>query len=159
MSEYLIADFDNVRRLRVLAASTPGATIAETVLHVPFNEVWTVAADLEGELSNWVADVKRVQVAGRNGERLTAKITGRSGLRAPFNIVLRTGWCVMQSRFVLGAMAATPEGDGTRFAFAGAFRNLGPLGRVLQRLAGPLTAGTLDRFAARVAARHPKRHH
>ncbi len=34
----------------------------------------------------------------------------------------RLVWCPMQSRFVVGGMVATPEGDGTRFAVLGAAR-------------------------------------
>lgn len=153
MSGYPIADFDDVRRLRVLVASTPGATIAETVLDAPFEQVWAVAGDLEHELGLWLPDIKRVRITARHGERIEARITGYSGLRAPFDIVLRPGWCLMQSRFILGGMAAVAEGDGTRFASFGAFRHLGPAGALLRLVARPLAGGSFERFAARVALR------
>ncbi len=41
----------------------------------------------------------------------------------------------MQSRFLIGGMAATPEGDSTRFAFLGGLRLPGM--RLLDPLLGP----------------------
>jgi hypothetical protein len=68
------------------------------------------------------------------------------GHSARFEVVLRPGWCLMQSRHVVGGMAAVPDGEGTRFAVLGASRvvpgrPLGPAGRrlgagMLSRLRG-----------------------
>jgi hypothetical protein len=81
------------------------------------------------------------------GERLEAYARGYAGLRARFDIVLRPGWCVMRSRFLLGAMAAVPEGEATRFAFlAGAHVPA-------QRLAAPVLAAIGRRAAPRATAR------
>src|SRR5262249_58147926 len=38
------------------------------------------------------------------------------GFRLRANAILRPGWCVMQGRLFAVGMAATPEGDRTRFA-------------------------------------------
>lgn len=150
-----IADLDNVARLRVLAAAQPSAVFADGLVEAPFDEVWAVAADLERELPVLLPDVRSLDVISADGERLSARARGYGGLRARFDIVLSPGWCVMQSRFLLGGMAAVPEGDRTRFAFLGGFRfpgvrllrpALAPVGRayaplVLNRLRDRLGAG------------------
>ena len=58
---------------------------------------------------------------------MTARARGRLGQHARFDVVLRPGWCVMQSRFLIGGMAAVPEAGGTRFAFLSPASRLGPL--------------------------------
>lgn len=150
-----VAELDAVRRLRVIAAATPGAVVHERVLPAPIDRVWEVAADLEGELPSWLLpDIRRVRVSDRERDRLVAHMIGYSGLRAPFDVVLRPGWCLMQSRYLLGGMAATPDGADTRFAFLGGVR--GPL-RLLNPLLLPLSGGSgvraLGRLTDRVAAR------
>ena len=100
-----VADLDAIRRLRALAAAVPGAFVAETVLDAPFDQVWAVAADLEHELPAYLPDVRSFTITRRDGERLEAHALGYAGLRARFDIVLRPGWCVMRSRFLLGGMA------------------------------------------------------
>lgn len=112
-----VADLDVIRRLSVLAAAVPGAVVAETRIDAPFELVWAVAADLEQELPHYLPDVRALRVTQRSGERLEAYARGYAGLRARFDILLRPGWCVMRSRFLLGGMAAIAEGDHTRVAF------------------------------------------
>jgi hypothetical protein len=116
--DWPVAEFDPVRRLRVIAATTPGASIHETVVAAPLESVWAVAADLEGELPRWLfPDIRSITVTPAIGsDRLVARALGRSGLRARFDVVLLPGWCLMQSRFLLGGMAATEEFGATRFA-------------------------------------------
>lgn len=157
--EWPIADFDPVRRLRVIAGATPGASLHETVLAAPVEVVWAVAADLEGELRRWLfADIRSVTVApSTDGDRLVARVLGYSGLRARFDVVLRPGWCLMQSRFLLGGMAAVEEDGATRFALLGGLRS--PL-RILTAAAGPITARIGDRALTRFTRRlleHPSR--
>ncbi len=147
-----VAEFDTVRQLRVIAAVTPGTVIHETVLPAPLESVWAVAADLEGELPRWLLpDIRAVHLSERDHDRLVAQMIGYSGLRARFDVVLRPGWCLMQSRYLLGGMAATSEHGGTRFAFLGGLR--GPL-RVLTPLLTPFAQGSgtraLHRFSTRV---------
>ncbi|WP_051970232.1 SRPBCC family protein [Kitasatospora azatica] len=144
-----VADFDQVRRLRVIAASTPGARIGERVLAAPFEQVWALAQDLERTMPLWIPDVRTVRLSGRPGRGgpLTARIHGHTRLRATFTIDLEPGWCLMQSRFVLGGMAAYPESESTtRFAFLGGLRLPGVRywGPVLR----PFTGSPLDRFEA-----------
>ncbi|MCC9309507.1 hypothetical protein LN042_20900 [Kitasatospora sp. RB6PN24] len=146
---WIVAELDPVRRLRVLAAAVPGAVRhREIVLPVPVDRVWAVASDLERELPRLLTTVRGFRFTGGEGERLRAHAVGRFGQRADFDVVLRPGWCLMRSRFVLGAMAAVPEGEGTRFATLGGFRLPGA------RLLSPLT-GLLGDVAIRRLAEHP----
>lgn len=149
------ADLDPVRRLRVMAAAVPGAVYAEDVLPVPFDEVWAVAADLENEFPRLLTDVRTMRVTRADGERREALARGRFGQRARFDVVLRPGWCWMQSRFLVGGMAAVAEADRTRFAFMGALRV--PGARLLHPLSHALGAspgsGVISRLERRAAAR------
>src|SRR5262249_24393092 len=152
------ADLDAIRRLRALAAAVPGAFVAETVIDAPFDQVWAVAADLEHELPAYLPDVRSLTVTGRDGQRLQARARGYAGLRARFDILLRPGWCVMRSRFLLGCMAAVPDGQQTRFAFLGgalipAQKAAAPALGLIGRWAGPQV---LTRFADRVHQRGPR---
>jgi hypothetical protein len=142
-STWPVADLDAVARLRVLAAVQPSAMLVEDVIDAPFDAVWAVASDLEHELPRLLHDVRSVRVTAADGERLEAYARGYAGLRARFDIVLRPGWCLMQSRFLLGGMAAVAVEDRTRFAFLGGFRFPGvgalrPVVRPLTRYYGPL---------------------
>ncbi|MEV4000887.1 hypothetical protein [Actinomadura sp. NPDC049753] len=148
-----VADLDPVRRLRVMAASIPGAAYAEEVLARSLHEVWAVAGDLETEFPMLLGDVRTMRIAHADGEHLEAIAVGRLGQRARFDVVLRPGWCWMQSRFLHGGMAAAPEGEGTRVAFVGALRIPG------MRLADPIVRRlrlgnrVLQRLETRLQAR------
>jgi hypothetical protein len=148
------AELDAVRRLRVLASAS-GGLYAEGVIAAPFETVWAVAADLEGELPRYLPDVRWLRVTATSGERLEAHARGRLGVRARFDGVLRPGWCVLQSRFLIGGIAAVPDGQRSRVAFLGSFRVPGL--RFLRPLLAPLErrvgAMILRRLEARVRAR------
>ncbi|MFE2912580.1 SRPBCC family protein [Kitasatospora indigofera] len=144
-----VAELDPIRRLRVLARTLPGALHhAEIVLPVPPDRVWAVASDLENQLPLLLSTVRSFTVTRAEGDRLRARAVGTLGQRADFEVVLRPGWCLMSSRFVVGAMAATPEGDGTRFGSLGGFRVPGA------RLLRPVLDSLGDR-AVRRFAEHP----
>ncbi|MFB9686602.1 SRPBCC family protein [Amycolatopsis plumensis] len=147
-----VAELDAVRRLGVLAAALPGAFFAETVVDAPFEDVWAVAADLEGELPRLLRNVRSVRVVGE-GEHVVADITGYFRLRDRFDVVLRPGWCVMQGRRVVGGMAAVPEGSGTRFAFLGGLRGPGTRAAapLLRRVGRPVGRGLLERLRERAS--------
>lgn len=148
-----VAELDPVRRLHALAAALPGAAVAETTLAARFDTVWAVAADLEHELPRYLPDVRSFTITRDDSDQLEAHARGYGGLRARFDIILRPGWCVMRSRFLLGGMAAVPVGDHTRFAFLAGGRVPG------QRVAAPVLC-VLDRWAApRVVDRIAERVH
>ncbi|MFD9457201.1 MULTISPECIES: hypothetical protein [unclassified Streptomyces] len=150
-----VAELDAVGRLRVVARSAPGAGYAEEHLRAPFDRVWALARDLERQLPRMITDIGDFTVTAAAGERLEARARSPLGLRTRFDVVLRPGWCLMQSRFVLGGMAAVPEGDGTRFAFFGALRlpGAGPVGRALEPLVAPLLAPLTAPMGARALRR------
>jgi hypothetical protein len=149
------AEPDRISRLHVLAAMTPGAVVVETVLPHSFEEVWAVASDFERELPRCLVDVRSFTITRADGERLEADARGYLGLRARFEIILRPGWCVMRSRFLLGAMAAEPAATGIRFAFLGGFRFPGirPVGPLLHLVGRPALRQVVSRYAERVLAR------
>lgn len=157
------AELDQVRRMRVLAASIPGVVYAEEYLDVPFDRVWEFVADVESSIPALVTDVRSFRIVGRDGhvgrdgqgadsggeERLKAKAIGLLGNRGAFDVVLEPGWCLMQSRFVVGGMAAAPEGGGTRFAGCGALRNF-PGARLLGRAAPRSAERMIGKLRARL---------
>jgi hypothetical protein len=107
-----------VQRMRVLAASIPGAVLRERLMEVPFDAVWGVAADLESSLARYEPLVSRARIAWRHGDRLTLETWSPGGMPTRFDVELQPGWCVMQEarRLYVVGMAAQPEGEGTRFA-------------------------------------------
>ncbi len=154
--QWPVAELDPVRRLRVIATVTPGVIYAEQHIPAPIGEVWAVASDLENELPRIVADVRTFEITASAGERLQGRARSRLGLRARFDVVLRPGWCLMQSRFLIFGMAAVPEDGGTRFAGLGALRVpgamlLAPVNRLL--LTQQLGHGAIDRLADRARSR------
>lgn len=150
MSEsWPVAEFDQVRRLRALAAGITGARVAERVIPAPFGQVWGIISDLENELGTFEPDMRRITVH-RKGGRIEARARGVLGFRARFDVQLDPGWCWMQSRFLMIGLAAVPVPDGTLVAATGGFRVPGrsallPFGvltanqRALTRLAHRLT--------------------
>jgi len=142
-------DLDPIRRLHVLAASVRFPVfLEEIVLPAMVDQVWSIAGDLEHELPRCLPTVSSIRITRSEGDRLELFARGTFGQRARFDAVLRPGWCVMRSRFVLGAMAAIPDPDGTRFAALGGFRLPGAkLGTPLLTLAG--------HRAMRIFAAHP----
>lgn len=150
-----VADLDPVRRLRVMAAANPGAMFGETVIDADVERVWTVASDLEVELPRLIHDIRSARVTARDGDHLELLAVGTFGQRARFDIDLRPGWCWMQSRFLIGGLAAVADGTGTRIGFLGGLRlpGIGAARPVLRRVSGPLVAGALRRLAADVESR------
>ena len=144
MSSYPGVDLDPIRRMRVLAAAIPGAAVVEAVLDAPFDPVWAAATDFERVNAIEVL-IARSHVRARRpdaatgGERLEVEYRPRPfGPRDVLEIDLRPGWCWMQSRLSVAAMAAVPEDPArTRFAHLEALRVPG------RRLIGPLLAAKM----------------
>ena len=150
-----MAELDPVRRMRVLAAAIPGVAYAEKLIPAPFSAVWDAASDLEHQLPRMITDLRSFEITSARAERITARARGRLGQRASFDVVLRPGWCVMQSRFLIGGMAAAPEGESTRFAFLGGLRLPGIrlLDPMLRAAAQPLALRPITRLENRLQAR------
>lgn len=145
---------DAVRRLRVLSETLRAPLYAETHLAAAPAEVWAVAGDLPGELPRWIRTMRTFDYLdgahGAPGAVRRAVAVSRIGHRAVFDVVLEPGWCVMQSPFVIGGMAAVPDGDGTRFAVLGGVRGRLPrVRRVLFTPFGGMSARRMLRHLAR----------
>ena len=153
--DWPVAELDPVRRMRVLAAAIPGVAYAEKLIPAPFSAVWDAASDLEHQLPRMITDLRSFEITSARAERITARARGRLGQRARFDVVLRPGWCVMQSRFLIGGMAAAPEGESTRFAFLGGLRLPGIrlLDPMLRAAAQPLALRPITRLENRLQAR------
>ena len=141
-----VADLDPLRRLRVMAAAIPGTDLAELTIDAPPELVWQVASNLQAEMPRLVRDFRSVTVTPGTEERLVMHARGYLGQRARFDVLLRPGWCWMQSRFLLCGMAAAPAPGGTRFGFLGGIRAPGAtLLHPLLHVIGP-AAVRLDRL-------------
>lgn len=152
------AELDSLRRLQVIAATAAHPMYAERTFDAPVHEVWRVASDLEAELPRIVKGLRSFAThGGQNGDAERFSATAVSTLRhhERFDVVLRPGWCLMQSRAITGGMAAVREGSGTRFAMLCMFRF--PGGKILQgsRLfrAAARSEAMLDRLDQRIAER------
>ena len=117
------ANLDPVRRLHSLAAGVRGAHVSERVIDAPFAQVWTALSDFEGDFRQVQPDMKTVHVTNCDGSRISLHARSTYGMRANFVGTVRPGWCWLQSRFLIVAMAATEVGPGqTRVAFTGGVR-------------------------------------
>ena len=156
------AEPDPVQRLRVMAAGLNAVMYAEEYIDAPVTDVWDVAGDLEGELPHLVPTLKAFRLIPdhRPGtpERGRARAYGPFGHTALFDVLLRPGYCLMQSRFVVGGMAAVSEGDGTRFAVLGGLRAGRPAGalNVLRSLGRSRGLLMIARARRRTAARRAR---
>jgi hypothetical protein len=127
-----------------------GARVTERVVDASPEQVWAILADFENGFGKVQPDMQRVQVVQHNADRVVLRAASRFGLRARLAGTVRPGWCWLQSRFLVVAMAVAPEPDGrTRVALTGGVRVPGraaivPLGvrrearRSLDRLEGLL---------------------
>ncbi|MEU9208065.1 hypothetical protein AB0D27_08965 [Streptomyces sp. NPDC048415] len=149
-------ELDPVRRLRVMAAGLNAVMYADAYLDLPFTEVWAVASDLERELPHLVPTLRAFRSSPTSETRQSAWAYGPFGHRARFDVLLQPGWCLMQSRYVVGGMAAVPEGSGTRFAVLGGLRQswFAPLQKALRPVGGTRGRRMIARARHRAAVRH-----
>lgn len=150
------ADLDDVRRLRVIAGAVGGGVYGEVHLAMPLEQVWAVVADLEHELPHLVRNVRSFEYlpggpAADGVRRAVARGSWRK--RMEFGVVLRPGWCLMQSRFLVGGMAAVADDGGTRLAFYGAVRGVRWLRPLLRLTHGPYARDFTRRLHERLAIR------
>jgi hypothetical protein len=137
---------DPVARLRALAASLPWVSFEEAVIEAPFARVWSYLEDMERGVPQFEANVRRLEIVARHGDRLVLRSWGPAGLSMRLDAVLRPGWCVMRGALGEIGMAATPVGpDATRFAHFEGSRRLG-------RIARPVFRRFVRRDLARLAA-------
>ncbi|MCW2914197.1 MAG: hypothetical protein JWN52_2265 [Actinomycetia bacterium] len=63
-SSWPVADFDQVRRLRVMAAGIFGAELAEKIIPTPFDLAWRILSDIENELGTLMAATGGFRIPG-----------------------------------------------------------------------------------------------
>ncbi|MEU9499956.1 hypothetical protein AB0E02_15035, partial [Streptomyces sp. NPDC048196] len=83
---------DQVARLRVLAAGLRAPLYAEARIALPFDRVWAVIADLEGELPHLISFVREFRVPPGDSEHKAAQAEDVLGRRGPVDVRLSTGW-------------------------------------------------------------------
>jgi hypothetical protein len=110
------ADLDPVARMWALAAALPHCAIRETVLDAPFDRVWDFISDFEASTPRYEGAVTRLEVLEHFDEGLRIRSKMITGFWIEADVVLRPGWCLMESRFGHIGMAARPE-DATRTRF------------------------------------------
>jgi hypothetical protein len=114
------ATLDPVAKMRALAAGLPNVAIDETVFDVSFERFWPFIEDLEGNTPRYEGAVHALRILDRvldgDGEQIRLEARTPLGLWIPFDCVLRSGWCIMQSKSGQIGMAAHPESPAqTRF--------------------------------------------
>ena len=151
MSETLLRDWPEVElnaveRLRVMAAGLPNVVLDEAVFDAPIERVWGLAGDLVNGTPQVELAVRSSQIVREQGDRLELDVRTAIGTRMRFDVELRFGWCLMQSRNSLIGMAAIEEdaGRSTRFAH---FEGSRVLGRVFAPFFRWNIAGDFKRIA------------
>ena len=107
------ATLDPVARMRALAAGLPNVAIDETVFDVSFERFWPFIEDLEANTPRYEGTVHALRILDRvldaDGEQIRLEARTPLGFWIPFDCVLRSGWCIMQSKSGQIGMAAHPE--------------------------------------------------
>jgi hypothetical protein len=107
---------DPVAKMRAIAEGVPYCAVRETILDAPFERVWDFVSDLEHNTARIEGGVRRVEILDRAEESLRIRSHLIMGFSIEADVVLRRGWCLMNSRVGQIGMAARPEGDArTRF--------------------------------------------
>lgn len=109
------ARLDPVARMRALASGLPHVAVAETIFETDFESLWGFVADLETQTPRFEGAVSRIRILEQAGDHIVLESKGPVAALSPwirFEVVLRPGWCLMQSRFGRVGMAARPEGPG-----------------------------------------------
>jgi len=110
------AELDPIARMRALVAALPHAASDETVFDVPFDTLWSFIEDLETNVPQFENAVGRLRIVDREGERLKVDTRSPMGIPMRFDVVLKSGWCLMSSTRGQIGMAAHPLGE-TRTRF------------------------------------------
>ncbi|WP_406514923.1 hypothetical protein OH809_06750 [Streptomyces sp. NBC_00873] len=154
-SDWPTVELDPLRRLKVIASASKHASYAERLFDVPVERLWAVVSDLQRELPHIVPGLRSFAITSSEKDRLTGQAVSAFGHREHFDVVLRPGWCLMQSKVLSGGMAAVAEGDGTRLAFFSSLRFPGgqTVDRVRRLSAERRTSMIFDRLQQRVDVR------
>jgi hypothetical protein len=145
------AELNSVQRLRILAAGLPHVALAESVIEAPIERVWGLTGDLIEGAPQFELGVHSARVVREQEDRLELDVRTVLGVRLTYDVELRFGWCLMESRYSQIGMAAIEEeaGRSTRFAHFEGSPLLGRLGLPLFRWN---IAGDMKRIARLVDA-------
>ncbi|HEY3562776.1 MAG TPA: hypothetical protein VGL05_35155 [Kribbella sp.] len=139
------AELTDVERFRALAAGVPGAAVTERVLPQEPDRVKAMLADLD-VFATIQADLVSATVLERDGDHVVVLAKGARGQRARLEGQFRSGWCWLQSRFLIIGMAVAAEpAGGTRVAMTGGIRVPGRAAIVPVRVRHE-SSKTLDRL-------------
>lgn len=114
---------DPVCRLSVITAGVTGASVTQGTVAAAFEDVWALLSDFESGFTRVQPDMRDVKVIRRAGTRVELLARSHAGMRARLVGRERPGWCWLQGRFLIVAMAARPEpSGGTTIALTGGIR-------------------------------------
>ena len=105
-------------RLRLATAALDGAVCTERYIPFPYCQVWDVISDLERELPRIVTTMRSCRVIASDGHTMQVLATSVLGFKAQFNVRLRNGCLLMQSRCIAIGAVADPHGQGTQLMVA-----------------------------------------
>jgi len=144
-------ELNPVQRLRVLAAGLPHVCLVESVIEAPIERVWGLTGDLVEGAPQFELGVRSALIVSERGDRLELDVRTVFGVRLRYEVELRFGWCLMESRYSQIGMAAIEEevGRSTRFAHFEGSPALGRLGLPIFRWN---IAGDMKRIARLVGA-------
>ena len=109
---------NQIFRLRLAVAALDGAVCTERLIPFPCCQVWDVISDLERELPRIVTAMRSFRVIASDGHTMRMLATSVLGSRAQFDVKLRNGCLLMQSRCIAIGAAADPADKGTRLMVA-----------------------------------------
>ncbi len=145
MSDWPRVELNAVSRLRALSMALPHTVLRERVIDAPFDDVWAIAGDMEGGVPLMERGIRSVDILAHDEDRLRLRSHSAMGVELELDLILRPGWCVMQSQSFDIGMAAIPTDDGrTLFAHYEGMR--GP-GRLLRPLIWSKIGGDIRRLA------------
>ena len=142
-------ELDPIRRMRAIAAGLPHVAAREALFDVPVDRFWSFLTDFETNTAKIEGAVGEVRVLERQRDPVSADDPLEAGraeaqterivldVRTPllgswtkFDVVVRPGWCLMQSRLGQIGMAASAAGsDKTRYFHFEGSTLLGRIGR------------------------------
>ena len=146
-----VVELDTVQRLRVIAAGLRHVVLGEAVIDAPIQRVWGVMGDLEQGTPHYELGVHSARIVSRDGEQIELDVRTVLGTRLRYDVELRFGWCLMQSRASQIGMAATSIEGGTRTRVAH-FEGSSLLGRLGRPYFRWNIRGDFRRIARLVAA-------
>jgi hypothetical protein len=103
---------DPLARLRILSAALPGSILATRHVRSSFSATWKIIDDLERFTAQYESAVINVRIVAAAGHRRRLVVTYRTGAWEESDVLLRPGWCLMQSPAAVVAFAALPKGQG-----------------------------------------------